>query len=201
MKASAFNERAAIEAARSGDRAAFGGLVRAYQRRAYAAAYSFVSNRDDALDLSQDAFARAFRAMPRFDADMPFYPWLYRIIKNLCLNHLKKKRRHGETSLDALMEQGYDPRDKGKSPVGQAELGDLKHAILEAMAGLSADHQEILRLRHFRELSYTEIAEQLAIPQGTVMSRLHGARKALRKNIEEREAENTRLEEMNTQPA
>ncbi len=201
MEASAFNERAAIEAARNGDRAAFGGLVRAYQRRAYAAAYSFVSNRDDALDLSQDAFARAFRAMPRFDTEMPFYPWLYRIIKNLCLNHLKKKRRHGETSLDAMMDHGYDPRDRGKNPVCHAELGDLKQAIREAMAGLSTDHQEILRLRHFRELSYAEIAEQLAIPQGTVMSRLHGARKALRKNIEKCEAEHPRLEEMNTQPA
>jgi RNA polymerase sigma-70 factor (ECF subfamily) len=179
-----FDEKAALAAARKGDRAAFGGLVRAYQRRAYAVAYSFVRNRDDALELSQEGFVRAFRSMSRFNAEMPFYPWLYRIIRNACLNHLKKKRRHGETSLDRMMESGYDARELRRGPSESAELGDLKEAIGVAMAQLTPDQREILRLRHFLELSYAEIAECLEIPQGTVMSRLHGARKGLRRVLE-----------------
>ena len=179
------DEKAAIIAARGGDRAAFGGLVRAYQRRAYAVAYSFVRNRDDALELSQEGFVRAFRSMSRFNVDMPFYPWLYRIIRNACLNHIKKKKRHGETSLDRMMESGYDASDAGRGPSESAELGDLKASIAAAMARLTPDHSEILRLRHFLELSYAEIAECLEIPQGTVMSRLHGARKSLRSVLEE----------------
>ncbi len=189
MEAPLFDERAAILAARNGDQTAFGGLVRAYQRRAYAVAYSYVRNREDAMELSQEAFVRAYRAIDRFDVRLPFYPWLYRIVKNTCLNHLKKKKRRGETSLDQMMESGYDVRDGGRGPAGAAELGDTKHVIQEAMATLSPEHQEILKLRHFLEFSYSEIAGRLEIPQGTVMSRLHAARKSLRRALEERESE------------
>lgn len=180
-----FDEPASIAAAQKGDAEAFGKLVREYQRRAYAAAYELVRNRDDALDLAQESFARAFRAMNRFDTRMPFYPWLYRIIRNTCLNHLKKKRRHGETSLEGLMDSGYDARDRGMTPSRQAEQDDIRRAIQGAMAHLSPEHQEILRLRHFLEMSYGEIAVVLGIPAGTVMSRLHMARQSLRKIIEQ----------------
>lgn len=180
-----FDEIAAIRASAKGDRAAFGRLVRAYQRRAYAAAYGFAANREDALDLAQESFARAFRAMPRFKPEMPFYPWLYRIIRNLSLNHLKKKRRHGEQSLDELVEGGFDARDDAMGPGATAELGDLREAIRQAMDRLGPEHREILRLRHFLEMSYSEIAQCLGVPEGTVMSRLHAARKGLRAIVED----------------
>lgn len=190
MGSAVFDEQAAVRAARGGDRTAFGTLVQEYGRRAYSAAYGYVHNREDALDLAQESFARAFRAMGRFDIDMPFYPWLYRIIRNTCLNHLKKKQRHGETSLNGLMESGFDAEDASQTPreAGQAE--DDKRLIRQAMARLSPDHQEILRLRHLLEFSYTEIAAQLGIPQGTVMSRLHAARNALRRALEETQTAN-----------
>ncbi|MDQ1256105.1 MAG: hypothetical protein QG656_701, partial [Candidatus Hydrogenedentes bacterium] len=76
--AATFDEAAAVLDARAGDQAAFGALVTAYQRKAYAVAYSLVGNREDALELAQEAFASAYKAMRRFDATMPFYPWLYR---------------------------------------------------------------------------------------------------------------------------
>jgi len=183
------DERATLVAARNGDQAAFGTLVHAYQRRAYAAAYSFVGNRDDALELAQEGFVRAYKAMSRFDTQMPFYPWLYRIIKNACLNHLKKKRRRGEYSLDSMMQSGFDAVHKGRDPKEAAQLEDLKRSIVQAMDRLTADQQEILRLRHFLEMSYAEIADCLDIPAGTVMSRLHAARKRLRKVIEEEHQE------------
>ena len=180
MDAATFDEAAVLLEAQRGDQAAFGALVRVYQRRAYAIAYGFVGNRDDALELAQESFARAYKAMPRFKAGLPFYPWLYRIIKNTCLNHLQRRRRRGETSLDGLMDSGYDVAAADGGPARDASLGDLRQAIAAAMQQLSPEHREILLLRHFENLSYTEIAECLEVPKGTVMSRLHAARGKLR---------------------
>ncbi|MBI2425128.1 MAG: sigma-70 family RNA polymerase sigma factor [Candidatus Hydrogenedentes bacterium] len=185
LEAATIDERDLLTAAREGDRAAFGALVKAYQRRAYAIAYGFVGNREDALELAQDAFARAYQAMPRFDTSMPFYPWLYRIIKNSSLNFLKKRKRRGESSLDSMMESGFDAIDAQRTPDAQVELDDVQFAVRAALTKLSPEQREIIRLRHFLEMSYGEIAEALAIPQGTVMSRLHGARKRLKSIIEE----------------
>lgn len=180
MDATTFNEAMAVAQARDGDTLAFEALVRAYQRRAYSVAYGFVGNRDDALELAQESFARAYRAIHRFDARMPFYPWLYQIVRNTCLSHLKKKRRHGEVSLDSLVESGYEPTDGGTGPLHSAEVQELRRSIAEALGRLSPEHREIIVLRHLQELSYTEIAECLGIPKGTVMSRLHAARQNLR---------------------
>jgi len=184
MGATTFNEAVVLLQARKGDRAAFGSLVQAYQRRAYVTAYGFVGNRDDALELAQEAFARAFKAMHRFKPGLPFYPWLHRIIRNTCLNHLKKKRRHGETSLDAMMDSGFDARDQGRGPAQEAALNDLGREIGAALKRLNPEHAEILTLRHFQELSYDEIARCLGIPKGTVMSRLHAARCRLRDELD-----------------
>ncbi len=189
IEQSTYDEREIISAAALGDRRAFGTLVRLYQRRAYAAAYTLVGNRDDALELSQDAFVKAFRAMKRFDVNMPFYPWLHRIIRNTSLNHLKKKKRRGESSLDSMMESGFDARDPKRTPLDMANRSELALHIEHAMSQLSPEQQEILRLRHFMELSYGEIAASLEIPQGTVMSRLHSARKKLRSILETQQQE------------
>ncbi len=180
----AFDEKGLLEKARKGDRTAFGALVAEYQRRAYAVAYSFVRNREDALDLAQDSFAKAFQAMRRFDVSKPFVPWLYRIIKNTCLNHLERKKRHGETSLEELTEAGFELEDDGRTPRGASELAEQQSVLKEVFHRLSAEHREILRLRHLLEFSYEEIAEELHIPKGTVMSRLHEARKNLRQALE-----------------
>ena len=178
-----FDEAEAVLEAQRGDRAAFGTLVKAYQKKAYMIAYGFVGNREEALDMAQEAFVRAYRAMDRFDTQMPFYPWFYRIVKNTCLNHIKKKKRRGESSLDRMMESGYDVKSKDRGPAQNASMGELREAILSAMDRMSQDHKEIIVLRHLQELSYTEIATCLEIPQGTVMSRLHTARRALRSEL------------------
>ncbi len=180
-------EHAVILAAHKGDRAAFGDLVHAYQRRAFAAAYSILGNRDEAMEVAQESFIRAYKGIHRFDTTMPFYPWLYRIVKNTSLNHIKKKKRRGESSLDSMMETGFDVTAASRGPRGEVELDDLQLSIRDAMAELSEDQREILKLRHFMELSYLEIADLLDIPKGTVMSRLHGARKALKRVIESRQ--------------
>lgn len=183
--ATTLDEAAAICEAQKGNAAAFGSLVLAYQRRAYVIAYGFVGNRDDAVELAQESFARAYRAIRRFDPGRPFYPWLYQIIRNACLNHLKKRRRRGEVSLNFLMESGYDVADSQGTPELEAERAELRRSIAEAMKGLSPEHREIIVLRHFQDLSYAEIAACLGIPKGTVMSRLHAARMRLRQLIDD----------------
>ncbi len=178
------DEHALLRAASQGDRTAFGRLVDMYQKRAYTAAYAMVNNRQDALELAQEGFARAFKAMGRFDTAQPFYPWLYRIVKNACLNHLKKKRRHGEVSLDSLVESGFSPPSHATTPMQAATRDETRTEIWRAIEQLPAMHREILVLRHFEDLSYSEIAECLDIAPGTVMSRLHAARRKLREALE-----------------
>lgn len=187
MSATTYDETAVVLQAQQGDRAAFGELVKMHQKRAYAIAYGFVGNREDALEMAQEAFARAYQAMDRFDTKMPFYPWLYRIVRNTCLNHIKKRRRRGETSLDGLMESGFDVASKVTAPDESAILADLRRDIVEALERVSDDHREIILLRHLHEHSYNEIAEFLEIPPGTVMSRLYAARRSLRTALENRE--------------
>lgn len=182
----AFDEQAAIAEAQRGDRVAFGQLVKNYQQMAYATAYGFVGNREDALELAQDSFVKAYRAMERFDTSMPFYPWLHRIVRNTCLNHIKKRRRRGETSLERLRESGVQFRSNTGRPDRQAGLDEIRGAVGEALEGLEDDHREIIILRHIHGLSYAEIADCLDIPKGTVMSRLHAARRKMRDLLTDR---------------
>lgn len=178
------DERRTIERAQNGERAAFGDLVKHYQKRAYSIAYGFVGNREDALELAQDSFVKAYKAIHRFDLRMPFYPWLYRIVKNTCLNHIKKRNRRRESSLNFMMESGRDFPSPRKGPDHKAILGELKGAVEYGLSTISQHHREIIVLRHIHEKSYSEIADCLEIPHGTVMSRLHGARKSLKKAME-----------------
>lgn len=180
MTLTASDDVSFIEQARRGDRAAFGELVKRYQRRAYAVAYGLVGNRDDALELAQESFVKAYRAMGRFNTEMPFYPWLYRIVRNTCLNHLKKRSRRSEASLDGMMAQGTDFPAADRGPAESAGADELRRRLARSMQRLTGPHREILSLRHIDELSYEEIAQVLEVPNGTVMSRLHAARRALR---------------------
>jgi RNA polymerase sigma-70 factor (ECF subfamily) len=179
-------ERALLEAAQGGERAAYGSIVRTYMRRAYFAALQLVGNHEDAEDISQEAFARAYRHLGDFKLERPFYPWFYRILRNLCINHLRKRSRHGpRISIDGDEETpgpplpGSDP-----DPSVLAERSELVERLWREMGSLSAEHREILVLREMDELSYQEIAETLSVPIGTVMSRLHAARAALRRRME-----------------
>jgi len=183
--AGAVDESAVVSEAQRGSVEAFSKLVELYKRQAYFAALGLVRNHHDALDLSQEAFARAFRAMGRFDTSRPFYPWLYRILRNLCLNHLKRRARQKEVSIEVIDPRGSESLpDRHADPAEAAARNEMRDRLWRAMEELSPDHREILVLRHFQEMSYAEIAEALECPQGTVMSRLHAARRNLRARIE-----------------
>ncbi|MCC5877329.1 MAG: sigma-70 family RNA polymerase sigma factor [Candidatus Sumerlaeia bacterium] len=170
-----------------GDRAAFGVLVEAYKERAFLAALALVQNHDDARDMSQDAFVKAFRALDRFESDRPFFPWYYRILRNTCLSYLKHHGRGRMVSLDQLVEEKHVqfPDNRGANdPRQQLQNEEMTAHLREALGKLKPKFREIIAMKHFEEMTYEEIADALDLPPGTVMSRLFHARKALAKLME-----------------
>ena len=170
-----------VAGARDGDGAAFGELVRRHMRRAYFAALGLTGSHEDALDLSQEAFTRALRASRTLDPARPFYPWLYSILRRLCLNHLRDGRVRGERLDQAgswLVDEARD-RAAASDPERLAEREELRKRMATAIQSLSPTRREVLVLREFEGLRYAEIAELLDVPEGTVMSRLYAARKSL----------------------
>ena len=177
-----------VAASQRGDQAAFGELVRRYQRAVHRLAWSLTRNASDADDLAQETFVRAWGAIGRFETGHPLYPWLARIVTNLAFSLFRTRRRKPETSIEPLVEAGHqwgtddDPADHAAR--------DEHHAVLRACFGeLAAEHQAVLALRVMQDLSYEEIASALNVPIGTVMSRLSRARADLKRRITERTGE------------
>lgn len=160
---------------KNGSAGAFERIVKATMRRAYAVALGIVGNTEDARDLSQESFMAAHNARKSFDTERPFFPWFYRILRNRCLNFIEKRSRRREISLDVLVER----KDHGSSPDDVVIRKERIESVWKALFTLTPEHREIIMLRSFQELSYREISEVLDISEGTVMSRLYYARKAL----------------------
>ena len=176
----------AIKAVQTGRRERFSVLVDKYKRRAYLIAFSLVSNREDAMDLAQDAFLKSFRAIKEFDISRPFFPWFYRILKNTCLSHLKRKKLIKKFSLSATEsgESDIELPDQTFDPQMIVDRNEAKEQIWEAFNRLNLKSREIIMFRHFQDMSYDEIAKALDIPIGTVMSRLFHARRQMKEMIE-----------------
>ena len=164
-----------LQAWKEGSVKAFEEVVRTAMRRAYAVAVGIVGNAEDAHDLSQEAFMAAHRARATFDVERPFFPWFYRILRNRCLNFLRKKAGRREISIDVLIEKP----GRSESPEKGVMRKERAETLWQAIQDLTPEHREIIILRSFEELSYREIAETLGISEGTVMSRLYYARKSL----------------------
>jgi RNA polymerase sigma-70 factor (ECF subfamily) len=174
-----------IQRARSGDRDAFGALVERYMRRAYLQALGLVGSREDALDLSQEAFVRAFRARESLDPDRPFYAWLYQILRRLCFNFRRDRRvraarleQEGSAWLADVAARSAPP-----DPVAALERVELCRRIGAAIDALPDREREVLVLKEFEDLKYREIAELVGVPIGTVMSRLYSARRRLAESL------------------
>jgi RNA polymerase sigma-70 factor (ECF subfamily) len=170
-----------------GDREAFGILVERHMRRAYYAALGLMGSPDDALDLSQEAFVRAFRARKTLDPARPFYPWLYQILRRLCFNMVRDRRTRRERLGDArswLVDQS-ETRHESMHPRRAYEADEARRRIHEALESLSENDREVLVLKEFEGLRYREIADLVGIPIGTVMSRLYTARRRLAAALEE----------------
>jgi RNA polymerase sigma-70 factor (ECF subfamily) len=181
------DERALVQRAQAGDLEAFGELVSRYMRRAYYAALGLVGSHDDALDLSQEAFARAFRARTSLDPDRPFYAWLYTILRRLCFNFLRDRNTRARKLAEATgwLSDEARARAAAHNPgriTGQAEL---RRSVARAIEELPDRQREVLVLKEFEGLRYKEIADLLGIPIGTVMSRLYAARRQLAGSLAE----------------
>jgi len=180
-----YSDSALIIKCKARDKDAFRVLVERYKKQAFAFAFSYLKNADDALNVSQDAFVRAWNAIDRFMEGKSFKPWLMSIVKNLSLNRIAKTKRLRETSLDQAMEESaFDIPDRGSSPLEKLEQKETNEFVWKAVMCLKDDFREIIVLKHFQDLSYREISEALEIPEGTVMSRLYYARMELKKNLE-----------------
>ncbi len=162
---------------KSGNKKALGKLVERYKTSAYRLALGLVGNRDDAHDISQEAFLRVYKSAGTFDQSKPFLPWFYAIIANLSRTWLTRRSRteNRMVELDDVSFLLVDESNPEKNMEYRETISRLQSALLE----LPFEDREIIMLQHFRGLSYNEIAELLDIPRGTVMSRLYYARKKL----------------------
>jgi len=174
-------------AAQQGDREAFDELVVRLRGRAFHVARSLVGSREDAMELCQDAFLKVFRARDSFQPEQAFLPWFHRILRNTCFSFLRKSRRIKKVSLATEDDDGesgdWQIADPAPGPTEGIEREETSEAFQNGISRLSSRDREILALRHFKELSYREIAETLELPEGTVMSRLFHARRRLREAL------------------
>lgn len=181
------DEREIIERVLAGDNDAFGLLVEAYQTRVYNLALRLCGNRDDAFDLAQESFFRAWRSLSGFQFESSFSTWLFRLCSNICLDWLRAKKRRPTVSMSTVDDEGEESQlelpDPGKSPEELLLAAEEREALARAMNQLPVEYREILTLRAIQDLSYTEIAEILKIKEGTVKSRLSRARLALRNKL------------------
>lgn len=174
-----------MERTRGGDRAAFRVLVERYQGRVFGLALRVLRDEEQARDVVQDAFLKAYGSLDRFEGRSGFYTWLYRIAMNLCLD--RKRRERGSRDLrdeEALLEAPADPEAVASpSPAVALERAELRAQLARAIASLPDEARRTLELREIDGLSYHEIAEALGVPKGTVMSRLHHARRRVREAL------------------
>ena len=196
-----------VKLAQAGDQEAFRKLVLLYERRALNLAYSLVGNISDAEDIVQDAFMKAYRSIGSFRGQSSFYTWLYRIISNLNIDYARKRIRKKENNIGeaSIIDASIASNELAhKAPMGRIvgpdkslENLELGEQIQAAINSLSVEHKEVILLREIEGLSYAEISQSTGCSKGTVMSRLHHARKKLQKFLEEITSEEVSISHVN----
>lgn len=176
------SDRALVSSAQAGEQEAREVLARRVRRPAYLLALQLTGRPEVARDVTQDCMLRFFEHIDRIDLDRPLEPWLYQMVRNRVRDLRRRERLRRHESLESLREDGRPEVPDGRAgPMEHAERRQLQQRVWRALGELSEGHKEILVLRDYQDLSYKEIAEVLRIPQGTVMSRLHAARRSLRR--------------------
>lgn len=183
-----------VEQCQKGDSSAFDEIVRRYKDRVYAVVYRFVGNREDALDVSQEVFVRAYRGIHEFRGSAQVYTWLYSIAANLARNRLRDMGRKGRNrgmSLEALQESAPGIADAAAasrpSPSDEAIGSETAELLQRCLTELPENFRMAFILRTTEDLSYEEIADVMGCPVGTVKSRLNQARQMLRDRLRELE--------------
>ncbi len=176
-----------VERVQAGDKQAFDLLVLKYQHKLVKLISRYVHDHAEALDVSQEAFIKAYRALPRFRGDSSFYTWLYRIGINTAKNHLVSQgRRPPDNDIDAQDAERYDIESRLKdqeSPEALAQRDQVQETVMSAIEDLPDDLRTAITLREFEGLTYEEIAQAMDCPIGTVRSRIFRAREAIDKRL------------------
>lgn len=176
-------EYAVIRRVCAGDADAFEALVTAYQKQVYNLALRTVGSEEDAADMTQEAFLRAYRSLGSFRGDSKFSVWLYRLTTNICIDFLRSRGRRPTVSLTTVDEddepQEMEVADDRFDPVQSLERAELRRAVQRGLNALPEDYRRILMLRELSGMSYAEIGQVLRLEEGTVKSRLFRARKKL----------------------
>jgi len=172
------SEKELLEEVLAGKQESYGQVFKAYRRRAYGLAYQYTGNKEDAMDVVQDAFIRAYQSLSRFDLSRDFGPWLLTIVRNLCIDLLRKRKKQTTQDLPFVLPDNR----KGR----RADEKLLRQEVWETLNRMEPHQREIIFLKDYQGHSYAEIAEITEIPLGTVMSRLHHARKKLARMVMEK---------------
>lgn len=175
-----------VKAVLGGDATAYRGLVEKYQGRVYAMVYGMIRNREDARDITQDAFVKAFNNLKSFRLEASFYTWLYRIAMNLAIDVTRKRKRREVSGFEEDIasrdeDGGISEAHHSDNPRKNLERKQLYDRIMDSLEKLPADQKQVILLRELEGLSYKEISDVMGIPEGTVMSRLFYARKKMQK--------------------
>ena len=183
-----FDETALVERARTGDQEAFGELVRQYERKIYRLAMNITRNEEDAEDVLQEAFLKAYEHLDRFKGDSKFYTWLVRIAVNEALMKLRQRRGDRTVPLDEPLDTGEETMAReiavwGDNPEQQYSKEEMQNILSDAVDSLKPDFRTVFTLRDIEEMSTEETAEILGISIPAVKSRLLRARLALREKL------------------
>src|SRR4026207_717931 len=174
---------ALFRAAQRGDMQAFEELVARHRDKIYARAFSMVRNEEDAVDLSQEAWVKAWQRLKQFQGESSFVTWMTRIVINLCLDHLRKQKRHRAESIEMMEEESGGVERQMPvvtvNPTEGLERSEIRQRIDKALNQLSYEHRTVLILHEFEQLEYKEIAKRMECSIGTVMSRLFYARRRM----------------------
>jgi RNA polymerase sigma-70 factor (ECF subfamily) len=182
------SDRDLVRESRRGDKEAFRELVERHQRKIVSVAMGMVQNRDDALELTQETFIKAYENLEKFKGESSFYTWLYRIAVNLAIDYRRRGRRFSSVSRTGRPD-GPDelestlPAKTLSDPYHQARVHELGGRVAEAINELTPDHKAVILLREVEGLSYEDISRVMQCSKGTVMSRLHYARKKLQEKL------------------
>ena len=172
-----------VRRAQRGDMVAFEELVTRHRDKIYARAFSMMRNEDDAVDLSQEAWVKGWQRLKQFQGESSFLTWMTRIVINLCLDQLRKQKRHRLESIEQMDEEtGGVERQMPVitlNPTEGLERQELRQRIDKALGQLSYEHRTVLILHEFEGLEYKEIAKRMVCSIGTVMSRLFYARRRM----------------------
>jgi RNA polymerase sigma-70 factor (ECF subfamily) len=172
-----------VEKCKTGEMSAFQGLVSRYYRKIYMVILGLLRNREDALEVAQETFFRAYRKIKGFQGDSSFYTWLYRIAVNIAIDSQRRQKRNPLDFRDT-MEGIFEEHDEvAKDPFSDVHDRELREHLIAAINDLTPEHKAVIILRTVEGLSYREIAEILGCSEGTVMSRLHYARKKLQEKL------------------